>query len=231
MRGVLGHGMMQSRSMSFFREIMKEWKDNAEKLRPIDDAPGTVPYRSLRDYMKIPLNESLDAFKEAVSSYKLTWTDIDAATHDLKVDEQIISELESKFSAKQLALLNGHDVESENVFTESDMKELVEKVKLLLPEQTPTNVPDAINALKDKQHDIKMVATDRLEAMADATGAFMEGYSEGKEEGISDVESGKYKDSQVGTFVSSIEAMSEDVPATTTFTVEKKENNQEELQK
>ena len=119
MRGVLGHGMMQSRSMSFFREIVKEWKDNAEKLRPMDDAPGTVPYRSLRDYMKVPLNESLDAFKEAVSSYKLTWTDIDAATHDLKVDEQIISELESKFSAKQLALLNGHDVDSENVFTES----------------------------------------------------------------------------------------------------------------
>lgn len=219
--------MTGSRSMSFFREIVKEWQDNAEKLRPMDDAPGTVPYRSLSDYMKLPLKESLVAFKDAVASYKLTWTDIDAATHDLKIDEEIIRELESKYSARQLALLNGHDPESDSVFTESDMKELVEKIKLLLPEQTPTTVPEAINALKGKQDDIKLLATDRLEAMADATEAFMEGYNEGKEEAVADVESGKYKDSQIGTFVSSIEAMGEDMPATK-ITIEKKEGGKEE---
>lgn len=202
-------GMRRLRvSRNFSSGIREEWRQNLKANQPMDDPGGLRPGPSAWQIMKQSPMNHVRALRDAIVLYKKSIFEPEEAVREASIDDEFNRQATDKWSSNGISSDDGE----KGVVEKNDMDEIMEKVKAMYPKGIPQDLSGAVKELGSKKEDIKEVAIDRLEIMAEAMKEFMSGYREGKDESrkeveeVSDDEAKRY----ISNFVENVETASQD---------------------
>ena len=179
--------------MSFWKDFREDWREMQKSMEPMPNPPDHVSDPKLVQKMrKIPLTAHASIVKETFDTYKKMWTDPALAVREIEIDEELIRQIRREREdelRRELNMLTDEEEQEELVSNaNSDIDELIEKVKNMFPEDVKVHdVETAVQALKDRRGDMQDIASERLEVVGASISEFMVGYREGKENAIAEV--------------------------------------------
>ena len=178
------------------KTIYEEWKLNQKVNQPMPDPEGLPRSPRLSEILwQSPMNH-FRAMRDAFVLYKKTLFDPEAAVREASIDDEFIRRATEKWSE------SGKTEAGASVVEKKDFDEIMEKVRAMYPEGLPKDLSGAVKELGSRKEDIKEVAVDRLEVMAEAIKEFMSGYREGKEESIKEVDA--VTDEEAKTYIANL---------------------------
>lgn len=193
--------------------IREEWRQNLKANQPMEDPEGLIPPPTAWQIMKQSPMNHIRAVRDAMVLYKNSIFDPEEAVREASIDDEFIRQATEKWSSQgSQGKTDGGDDGEKGVVEQKDMDEIMEKVKAMYPEGLPQDLSGAVKELGSRREDIKEVAIDRLEVMAEAMKEFMSGYREGKDESrkeiedVSDEEAKRY----ITNFVENVETAAKD---------------------
>lgn len=185
-------------SSSQRKSIIEEWRQNKKINQPMPDPDGVARNPRLSEIIMQPPMNHIRAMRDAAVLYRKTLFNPEEALREASIDDEFIKRATEKWSGRNKSGEEG----TITVMEKKDMDEIMQKVKAMYPEGLPKDLSGTIKEIGNRKEDIKDVAIDRLEVMAEAINEFMSGYREGKDESRNEVE--KMSDEEAKTYLANL---------------------------